>query len=187
MSQSNDRKKKEEDPVQKSFRADVRKIKAEAAKLKLAKMTKEWNYGRLPKSQMRISPNKPLPRACSSLIRKYLSPTWIPKECKLEFCTMSKGENNCCYIPQHYAFGSSLNIKTLIANAFNFNRLQPEHQSITTEAMMNKLIAEETQNFHLEVIINNEYCLKCYIKAAGPSAREKATNIAQVLFVYVLR
>lgn len=178
------------DPDQVAFEDDVRKIKPEADELKILNdHSKKWNYGKDPhKPSSNLGKRKSLIRACSNLIRKHLSPNkWIPQYHPLEFCTLCRGYS-CCYNVRDYTliFNKPLNIKDQIFKRFNYHRLDKEDQSISTENMMKKLIDEKTDNYHLEVIINNQHSFKSYIKRVKQDRLAKSMDIAQVSFVYVL-
>lgn len=171
-----------DDDLRKAFEDDVKsKLKKEAKSLKLHKLSSHFNYGKDPqKPKYPLGPKKSLCRACSNLIRKHLSQKWIPNDCKLDFCTLSKGVNNCCYNPQQYTFGDSLNLKCLIHKAFNYDRLESNHEDISTEAMMRMLINREAEHYHLEVMINNNCSFKAYIKSATQNTIAKAMGTVQV-------
>ena len=188
--------------LQKQFEQDVKNIKTEADKLKLTATSSHYNYGKDPhKSSSNLGKRKSLPRACSNVIRRCLFPKWIPQECELQYCTLSKGKNACCYNPEDYEFGEILNLKSLIIGALfqlkseeklapnqrqhlNLNQLEPQNEKRITKAIMNDTINEKTENGQLEVMINHEFVLKFYIKRVKQDRLAKSMDIAQVLFVY---
>ena len=151
----------------------MRKIKGEGDKLKLVnKESKNWNYGKdARKPSLNIGIRKSLPRACSGLIRKHLSPKWIPRDCKLDYCTLSKGINDCCYNPQQYTFhefqnikddtqntfADALNLKRAIQKSCGLQKLGEQHQERAIKLFMRDIIDDRTASSHFEVIINNKY------------------------------
>lgn len=188
MASSNTTSKSKKDPDQQAFEMDVRKIKAECDELKLVnEESKTWNYGKDPhKPLYNIGTRRSLPRACSGLIRKHLAPKWIPKKCKLDYCTLSKGINICCYNSQQYVFADALNLKELISKSCGLQKLDPQHQQRGIKLFMRDIIDDRTENAHLEVIINNKYSFKSYIKRVKQDRLAKSMDIAQVLFVNIL-
>ena len=182
--------------MQKQFEADVKKIKADGDKLKIVDTSPHFDYGKDPqKPKCNLGKRKSLPRACSNLIRKHLSPKWIPNDCKLEYCTLSKGKNECCYDAQHYRFyefddiksdnqdSDQLNLKWLMQQRFGLNTLAPQNQEKVTKGVMRDIIDEKTDNGQLEIMINDEFVLRFYIKRVKQDRLSKSMDIAQVLFV----
>ena len=178
--------KKAEPSLQKAFEADVRKIKTDGAKLNLVNQaSKQWNYGKDSHKGCNIGKTKSLPRTCSGMIRKHLSPKWIPKDCQLEYCVFSKGNNGCCMNPDDYIFGDALNLRWLIQKRFGLNKLDSQDQERAIRAFMRDLIDEKTENCTLDIILDM-FVSKFYIKRVKQDRLSKSMDIQGVLCVYAI-
>ena len=169
--------------LQEQFEKDVYKIKKEGGKLNLVNhVSKKWNY---PKYNKSTHKTKPLPRTCSGLIRKHLSSKWIPKDCKLDYCVLSKGKNNCCIDPDDYIFGDPLNLKWLMQQRFGLDKLDFTVREKVTEFIMRDAIDEKTENCKLDIIID-AFVLKFYMKRVKPAGLASSIDVDEVLFVYII-
>lgn len=179
--------------LQKQFEADVTKLKEDSDKLRLVSASRDWNYGKDPqKPKCSLGIRKSLPRCCSNLVRKYLSPKWIPNDCKLDYCTFSKGKSKCCYNAQNYTFhefddikddkqeSDRLNLKWLIQQRFGLNKLEPENQEEVTKRVMRNIIDEKTANCQLQIVINDEFVSQFFVKRVKQDRLAKSMDIGQV-------
>eukprot|EP01083_Nonionella_stella_P300276 1024184_1 len=161
------------------FEQEVKKLKKEAIALKLASTSKDWNFGVDPhKPGSKLGKRKSLHRACSSLIRRHLN-AWIPKCCDLNYCTNWKGDNQCCYRLNDYAFQPSLNLVSLIQKRFELNSLKSNDQRFITDAILRTIIDEKTTNCVLKVLVNDEYQSQFYLKRVKQDRVAKSMDISQ--------
>lgn len=159
------------------FEKDVKALKVAAENANLFQYSKHWNYGKDPHKTGRTGTRKALPRACSQLIRTHLQ-NWIPAQCKLQFCTMSRGQN-CCYPYSNYSFSKPLNLVSLVQRRYGLTLLRTENQSKITKATINHIIPEAALKTKLQIVVNDVHVNQFYIKRVKQDRLAKSMDIAQ--------
>eukprot|EP00485_Elphidium_margaritaceum_P005927 CAMPEP_0202695204 /NCGR_PEP_ID=MMETSP1385-20130828/8853_1 /ASSEMBLY_ACC=CAM_ASM_000861 /TAXON_ID=933848 /ORGANISM="Elphidium margaritaceum" /LENGTH=361 /DNA_ID=CAMNT_0049351185 /DNA_START=40 /DNA_END=1125 /DNA_ORIENTATION=- len=173
--------KKQKKRQEKEFEADVRKLKEKTKSLGLALKTKEWKFGKDPqRARSNLGVRKSLHRACSHLIRQYLS-HWIPNDCELQFCTSSNVDEggNCCYDLRQYQWSEPLNFISLITDTFNVSAVSSTKQSKVTKMLARYLIDERTSNCKLQIVVNDAVINEWLLKRVKQNRVSKSMDIAQ--------